>query len=211
MYGLVTPDTVVQVAAPEGLDRRLNPAAAPCVLSIAGAVQATVSALPVPRASDTALGMLGAAAAVVSVLVADQALKPVAFELWICTSIAAPAARPERLYGLVTPDTVVQLAAPEGLDRRLNPVAPLWVPSTAGAGQVTTRAPSAPCASNAALGVFGAYDVGGGVDELGCPKARIVAWGRLCVRGGAGYFGIFCCSSCLRRVHVVIRNLLSRC
>ena len=82
MYGLVTPDTVVQVPAPEGLDRRLKPVAALCVLSTAGAVQVTVRLLPVPCASDAALGVFGAAVAVVSVLVADHALVPAVFELW---------------------------------------------------------------------------------------------------------------------------------
>jgi hypothetical protein len=78
----VTPDTVVQVPAPAGLDRRANPVAAPCVLSIAGAVQVTVRSLPAPCASDTPLNVFGAAVAVESVLVADHALVPVAFELW---------------------------------------------------------------------------------------------------------------------------------
>jgi hypothetical protein len=83
----VTPDTVVQVPAPEGLDRKLNPVAAPCVLSIAGAVQVTVRSLPLPCASDAAPGAFGAygpaaTPAVVSVLVADHALVPATFELW---------------------------------------------------------------------------------------------------------------------------------
>jgi hypothetical protein len=156
VYGLVTPDTVVQVPAPDGLDRKLNPVAALCVLSIAGAVQVTVRLLPVPCASDAALGVFGAAAAVVSVVVADHALAPAAFVLCICTSIAAPAASPDRLYGLVTPDTVVQVPAPEGLDRKLDPVAALCVLSTVGAVQVTVRLLPVPCASDAALGVFGA-------------------------------------------------------
>jgi hypothetical protein len=123
VYGLVTVDAIVQVPAPEGLDRRLKPVAALCVLSIAGAVQVTVRLLPVPCASDGAPGTFGAAAAVVSVLVADHVLVPVTFELCTCTSIAVRAAKPDRLYGLVTPDTIVQVPAPEGLDRRLKPVA----------------------------------------------------------------------------------------
>ena len=110
------PDTVVQVPAPEGLDRRLKPVAASCVLSAADAAQVTVRLPPVPCVSDAAPGAFGAAVAVVSVLVADHALVPVAFELCICTSIAAPAAKPDRLYGLVTPDTIVQAPAPDGLD-----------------------------------------------------------------------------------------------
>jgi len=133
----------------------LNPVAAPWVLSIAGAVQVTIRSLPVPCASDAALGVFGAAVAVVSVLVADHALVPAALELWSCTSIAAPAARPDRVYGLVTPATVVQVPAPEGLDRRLNPVAALCVLSIAGAVHVTVRSLPVPCASDA-LGVFGA-------------------------------------------------------
>jgi hypothetical protein len=66
----------------------LNPVAAPCVLSIAGAVQVTMRSLPVPRASSAALGVFGAgvtvtvAAPVVCVLVADHALAPAAFVLW---------------------------------------------------------------------------------------------------------------------------------
>ena len=92
----------------------------------------------------------------VSVLVVDQALVPAAFEPWTCTSIAAPAARPDRSYGLATPVTVVQVPAPEGLDRRLKPVAAPCVLSIAGAVQVTVRSLPAPCASDGALGAFGA-------------------------------------------------------
>ena len=80
----MTPVTVVQVPAPEGLDRRLNTVAALCVLSIAGAVQVTVRVLPVPRARDAApgaFGTYGPAVAVKSVLVTDHALTPVAFVL----------------------------------------------------------------------------------------------------------------------------------
>ena len=77
----MTPVTVVQVLAPDGLDRRLNPVAALCVLSVVGATQGTVRLLPAPSASDTPLGMFGASAVVVSVLVADHALKPAVFEL----------------------------------------------------------------------------------------------------------------------------------
>ena len=82
VYGLVIPDTVVQLLAPEGLDCRLKPVAAPCVVSIAGAVQVTMMLLPAPCASDTALGVYGVAVAVVSVLGADHGLKPAAFPLW---------------------------------------------------------------------------------------------------------------------------------
>jgi hypothetical protein len=134
----------------------LNPVAALCELSTAGAVQVTVRLLPVPCASDAALDVFGAAAAVVSVVVVDHALAPAALVLWICTSIAAPAARPDRLYGLATPVTVVQIPAPEELDARLNPVAAPCELSTAGAVQVTERLLPVPCASDAALGVFGA-------------------------------------------------------
>jgi hypothetical protein len=77
------------VPAPEGLDRRLKPVAALCVLSVAGDVQVTVRLLPVPCASDGALGAFGAygpAVAVVSVLMADHALVPPAFKAWTSTS-----------------------------------------------------------------------------------------------------------------------------
>jgi hypothetical protein len=55
VHGLVTPATVVQLPAPDGLNWR-NPVAASCVPSIAGAVQVTVRLLPLPGASDGALG-----------------------------------------------------------------------------------------------------------------------------------------------------------
>jgi hypothetical protein len=83
VYGLETPDPIVQVPAPEGLDRKANPVAALCVLSIAGAAQVTLRLLPVPFANDAAPGVFGACcAAVMRVLVTDHALAPVAFELW---------------------------------------------------------------------------------------------------------------------------------
>ena len=88
VYGLVTPDTTVQVPAPAGLERRLYPVAAPWVPSIVGAVHATLSLLFVPSgggamlATVGAFGAYGPAEAVVSVLVVDQALAPAAFELW---------------------------------------------------------------------------------------------------------------------------------
>jgi hypothetical protein len=75
----------------------LNPVAALCVPSTAGAVQVTVRLLPVPCASDTALGVFGAPDAVASVVVADHALVPTAFTPSSCTSIAAPAASPDRV------------------------------------------------------------------------------------------------------------------
>ncbi len=157
MYGLVTPDTVVQVPAPDGLERRLNPVAAPCVLSTMGAVQATVRLLPVPCARDGAFGAFGAnGPPVISVLVADQAPAPTASEPWICTSNAAPAARLDRVYGLVTPETIVQAPAPEGLDRRLNAVAAPCVPSITGGVQDTVRLLPVPCASDGAAGALGA-------------------------------------------------------
>src|SRR5580658_6356500 len=83
--GLVTPDSVVQVPAPDGLERKLYPVAAPCVLSVAGAVQVTVSLEFVPSGGGVTLAIAGAfgaygpADAVASVLVTDQALVPVAF------------------------------------------------------------------------------------------------------------------------------------
>ena len=153
-YGLVTPVTVVQAPVPEKHDLRLNPVAALCVLSVAGANQVTVRSLPVPCVS-TGLGGFGVPVAVVSVAVADHALVPAILELWSCTSIAAPADKPDKAYGLVTPDTIVQLPAPDGLDRRLNPVAALCVLSVAGAAQVTIRVLPGPCASDG-LGAFGA-------------------------------------------------------
>lgn len=55
----MTPDTSVHVAAPERLDCRLYPAAAPCVLSAVGAVQVTVSAPPGACASDGVPGVFG--------------------------------------------------------------------------------------------------------------------------------------------------------
>jgi hypothetical protein len=87
VYGLVTADTVVQVPAPLGLKRRLYPVAAPWVPSAAGAVQATASFVVVPSGGGAtaviagALGAYGPSAVVVSVLVADHALAPAAFEL----------------------------------------------------------------------------------------------------------------------------------
>jgi hypothetical protein len=87
-YGLATFETVVQVPAPEGLKRRLNPVAAPWVLSIAGAAQVMVSLVFVPSGGAATLeiagafGAYGPATAVVIVRMADQALVPVVFELW---------------------------------------------------------------------------------------------------------------------------------
>ncbi len=72
------------------------------VASVAGAVHATVSLLVVPSAGAVTLAMAGTlggygpAERVVAVLVADQALLPVAFALCTWTSIAAAAARPDR-------------------------------------------------------------------------------------------------------------------
>ena len=91
----------------------------------------------------------------------------------------------------MTPDTVVQVPAPEGLDRRLNPVAALCVLSIDGAVQVTVRLLPVPCASDAALGVFGTCGVGVGGGEFGCPRARIIAMGRFVGRGVEEYIGIF--------------------
>jgi len=100
--------------------------------------------------------MNGPIAEVVSVLAVDHALVPAAFTPWSCTSIAMPGGRPVRLHGLVAPVTMVQAPVPDGLYRRLNPVAALCVLSAAGAAQLTVRVVPAPCASDAALGVFGA-------------------------------------------------------
>ncbi len=162
-YGLVTFDACVQTLAPEGLDCRLNTVAALCVLSTAGAVQVTVRPLPGPCASDGAAGAFGIAVPVVSVVVVDHGLVPAAFALWIWTSIAVPAGRPDRRCGLVTFANIVQTLAPEGLDCRLNTVAALCVLSTAGAVQVTTRSLLEPAAREGACGAFGSRAVGVGV------------------------------------------------
>ncbi len=154
--GLTAPATVVQAPAPDGLNRRLNPVAALCVLSTAGAAQATTSCVPAPCARAAPVGVFGAAAAVVSVIEGDHAPAPAALVLWSCTSIAAPAARADRVYGLVTPDTSVQAPAPDGLDCRLNPMAASCVLSTVGVVQVTMRPLLGPCTSDASLGGFAA-------------------------------------------------------
>jgi hypothetical protein len=52
------------------------------MLSTADAGQVTVRLLPVPCASDAALGVFGMAVAVASVLIADHAPVPAVFELW---------------------------------------------------------------------------------------------------------------------------------
>ena len=160
--GLTTPDTVVQLPAPEGLKRRLYPVAAPCVLSVPGAVQVMASSLLVPSGSAATLAITGAfgayspTEAVVSVLVADQALVPPPLTAWTSTSIAALDAKPDRSYGLLTPVTTVQVPAPEGLHCKLNPMAALCVLSVAGVAQVAMRALPVPWASDAAPGAFGA-------------------------------------------------------
>jgi hypothetical protein len=59
MKGLVTIKTVVQLAAPDGLERTLKLVAALCEASIPGEVQVTVNALPEPCASDAAAGVFG--------------------------------------------------------------------------------------------------------------------------------------------------------
>jgi hypothetical protein len=60
VYGLVTADTVVQLPAPDGLERRLYPVAAPCVPSTDGAVQVTMSFEFVPSAGGVPLMIAGA-------------------------------------------------------------------------------------------------------------------------------------------------------
>ena len=50
------PPELHQAAAPEGENCRLNPVAASCVLSVAGAVQVTMRPPPGACASDTLLG-----------------------------------------------------------------------------------------------------------------------------------------------------------
>lgn len=142
-----------------------------------------VQSLPVPCASDAALGWFGAASAVVSVLVADQALVPAAFTLCSSTSIAAPVARPDSVYGLETPDTVAQVFAPDGLDRRLNPVVAPCVASTAGGDQVTVKLPAAPCARIGAPG--GAALCGVGSAAAALPSGYMMA-GELNAARGVG-------------------------
>jgi hypothetical protein len=183
-YGLVTFGTAVQVPAPEGLDCRLNQAAAPCVLSTVGAVQLTMRSLPGPCASDGAAGVFGFAVPVISLLVADHGLVPAAFALWICTSIAVPPGRPDRRCGLVTLATVVQVPAPEGLDWRLNKVAAPCVMSTAGAVQDTMRLLPVPCARVRASGVFGSSVVWAGVSVVGCETGIMTAGARFPGVGG---------------------------
>ena len=56
----MTPGTEVQPLVPAGTYCRLNPAAAPCVPSIAGAVQLTIRLVPVPWDSVIAPGVFGA-------------------------------------------------------------------------------------------------------------------------------------------------------
>jgi hypothetical protein len=134
------------------------------------AVHVTVSFVLVPSggaATEVIDGVFRAdeAEAVVSVLVADHALVPALLALWICTSIAAPAARPDRSYGLVTFDTVVQVLAPEGLDCRSNAVAALCELSTAGGVQVTVRSLPEPGARDAACGVLGSSVVWVGIGD----------------------------------------------
>jgi hypothetical protein len=73
----------------------------------------------------------------------------------------------------------------------LNPVAALCVLSIAGAVQVTVRLLPVPCASDAALGVFGTCGVGVGGGEFDCPRPYIVPWGRFARRGVEEYLAIF--------------------
>ena len=75
--------------------------ATPWVLSVAGAAQVTVSLVLVPSGGGETEAIDGVfradeAEAVVSVLISDHALVPAVFALWIRTSIAAPAVRPDR-------------------------------------------------------------------------------------------------------------------
>ncbi len=54
------------------------------------------------------------------VVMADHAPRlAAALVAWTSTSIAVAPARPVSVYGLVTPVTVVQVPAPDGLERRL--------------------------------------------------------------------------------------------
>jgi hypothetical protein len=57
---------------------------------------------------------------VVPVVTADQAPGlAAALVAWTSTSIAVAPARPVSVYGLVTPDTFVQVPAPDALERKL--------------------------------------------------------------------------------------------
>ena len=60
----------------------------------------------------TRLKAFGTAGAVVNVLVGDQTLVPAAFELDLNIDRPPFAVRPPRLYGLVTPVTMIQVLAP---------------------------------------------------------------------------------------------------
>jgi hypothetical protein len=171
----------------------------------------------VPCASDGAAGVFGRdgpPAAVASVLVADQALVPDASVLCTCTSYAAPALRPLRVYGLVTPATFVHMAAPELLNWRLKPAAALCVLSIAGVVQVTVRLLPVPCANDGAPGAFASWNVGVcgdvGVVELGRLKGCIVALGRFGTTGAGGYIGICVADPNRCSAHVVIWRPLSR-
>ena len=96
----------------------MYPVAAPCFVG-SGAIQVMASLFgPVPATPNSAItgafGAYGPTEAVVSVLVADQALVPPPLTAWTSTSIAALDAKPDRSYGLLTPVTTVQVPAPEG-------------------------------------------------------------------------------------------------
>jgi hypothetical protein len=97
----------------------------------------------------------------------------------------------------VTPDTVVQLFAPDGLDQMLYPVAASCVLSIAGAVQVTVNALPGPCVIRGAAGGYAIWgvDVAAGFGVL-APKACIVAVCRMAGRGVGRYIGIFRYGSC---------------
>ena len=59
-------------------------------------------------------------------------------------------------------NAVVQVLAPERLNRRLNQVAALCALSTTGAAQVTARSLPEPCARDGAEGAFGIWVAGAG-------------------------------------------------
>jgi hypothetical protein len=135
-----------------------------------------------------AFGACGPLEAVVSVLDTDQTLVPAMFVLCNSTSYAVKSVRAARVYGLVTHATVVQVPAPAGPKRRLNPVATSCLPSIAGVFQVTVRSLPLPCLSDGAVGGFAVWGGGGG--GAGGIFGSMVAAGRNRTMGVGGYIGI---------------------
>jgi hypothetical protein len=145
-------------------------------------------------ATPTAPGTFGAADPVVaSVLEGDHALVPATFTLCNSTSYAVPDVREVSVYGLLAPATVVQVAVPDGLNRRLNEVAASCMLSIAGTVQITVRLLPL-CASDGAPGGFAVWGVGGacgaGVVDPDGANGCIVAMGRNGTVGVRGYIDI---------------------